>query len=316
MSGKVKKVSKACTAVLDALPDVFVVTGIAQGAPRVTPGSVDELIVHAKKSPVGKGDQTVFDEEVRKSLEVVPGEGCNVEWPQLAAVLEEVSRGLVHGRPLRAEPYKVLVYQEGDFFRWHRDSKKSENHVLTLCVDLGLETCEGGALLFRPDWTREGRGTDDDVEDDGHDLFGEGRLLGRYPPLEGNAARGSEECSWNSGGRAGAYACWYATQMHGVGMVRDGRRAVVLYNVFIDSADRVAVPKLAVRPLVHASSWFGRLGKDIAELVCRKLSLQSLSRLFFRRASPCRSASIPERWRDSFSSRAVRRWWSSCAASA
>ena len=226
-------VSDVCTRALDALPDVFVAAGTATAPPQLDVTSVDDLVSRAKKSFVGKGSETVYDERVRKSLELVPGEGCRVEWPQLGEVLQRVSRDLVQGRTLRAEPYKILVYREGDFFRWHRDSKKGEGHLLTLCVDTGLDECEGGELLFRHNWE------DDSLEGD--------RTEFPFAALVGQGF-GSNRCKWSSNGRAGAYACWFATQMHSVDAVTSGRRVVVQYNVFLDQADRLAVPRLDLRP--------------------------------------------------------------------
>jgi hypothetical protein len=61
---------------------------------------------------------------------------------------------MVQGRRVEAELYKVLIYREGDFFKWHWDSKKSENHIMTLCIDVGLDSCEGGELNFRDKFDR------------------------------------------------------------------------------------------------------------------------------------------------------------------
>lgn len=48
-----------------------------------------------------------------------------------------------------AEPYKMYIYQEGDFFKFHVDSKKGEDHVMTLVLDVFGGECEGGEVVFR-----------------------------------------------------------------------------------------------------------------------------------------------------------------------
>jgi hypothetical protein len=277
---KEESVSAQCTRALDALPDVFVATGVASAAPQLSIKSLDELVAKAKKSWVGKRALTVFDERVRKSLELEPGKGCDVVWPQLEEVLDEVSRGLVQGRPLRAEAYKVLVYQKGDFFAWHRDSKKGEGHLLTLCVDAGLDECIGGELRFRPNWDEDTAGMSEDENEDEECAVEppNKKTAGSFEALSG-VAYGSRRCQWSSQGKAGAYSCWFATQLHCVAPVTWGRRVVVQYNVFMDQNDRLAVPRIDLRPLAQSSNLFGRLGKDILQLACRRLSLQSLGRL-------------------------------------
>jgi hypothetical protein len=173
---------------------------------------------------------------------------------------------------------KVLIYSPGDFFRFHRDSKKGEDHLLTLCVDAGLaDECEGGELLFGPNWDQDADDASAEPE----------KRRKRFPPLEGTAF-GSRRCMWDSGGRAGAFACWFATQFHAVAPVREGRRVVVQYNVYLSQADRLTVPRLELRGLVQASPLLARLGKDITQLVCRQLPLQALSRLL----QTCKAAQV------------------------
>ncbi len=111
------RVDKKMTHLFEKVPDDFLAVGVAADGPIVTPSSVEELLLRAKRSPVGKGIETVFDERVRKSAEFEVGPECPVRWDGLTAVLADLSGKLVQGRPLRAEAYKVLIYQEGDFFK-------------------------------------------------------------------------------------------------------------------------------------------------------------------------------------------------------
>ena len=60
-----------------------------------------------------------MDKSVRRVMET---ERIAVQWPGLPAALEQVQRELCPWLDLEAVLYKVLVYQEGDFFEWHQIS--------------------------------------------------------------------------------------------------------------------------------------------------------------------------------------------------
>ncbi len=232
----------------DKLPDNFLAVGTTRDGPVVVPSSVEELLVRAKRSPVGKGNETVFDESVRKSAEEA-GEECPVSWDSLTAVLSEVSRELVQGRPLRAEAYKALIYQEGDFFKWHRDSKKGDNHVMTLCVDTGLDKCKGGTLEFAT------IADEDKVDDDSHSAL------------------------WG-GGVAGSYACWFAGHFHCVNKVKSGRRVVVIYNLFLDVGCDYLPFRVQPVAFVQVSNVFACLAKDVSNKVSLVVMFLGSKKLF------------------------------------
>ena len=109
--------------------------------------TVEDILSACAQAPVGRGTETVVDKSVRRVMET---ERIAVQWPGLPAALEQVQRELCPWLDLEAVLYKVLVYQEGDFFEWHLDSKKEQAHVMTLTVDCGAPTCEGGGIEFRP----------------------------------------------------------------------------------------------------------------------------------------------------------------------
>ncbi len=122
--------------------------------------------------------------------------------------------------------------------QWHRDSKKGDNHVMTLCVDTGLDRCKGGELQFATI-------TDEDKVHDG-----------RGEPQE-----------WDSRGVAGSYACWFASQFHCVAKVKSGRRVVVTYNLFLDTASDYLPFRVQPVAFAQASSVFARLTKDVSNRV-------------------------------------------------
>lgn len=109
------------------------------------PRDLAQLKALCEQAPCGKGTKTVLDTKVRKVLQTAD---VVVRWDCLERTVQQVRTQLCPWiGQLRAEFYKVLVYQKGDFFACHRDSKKAEHHVATLVVDLGLP-CRGGEVMF------------------------------------------------------------------------------------------------------------------------------------------------------------------------
>ena len=80
-----------------------------------------------KQSPFGKGSKTFVDESVRKSWELDPSqfEVRNPAWHEcVAETLKKVGKelGLLSElSSMRAELYKMLLYERGAFFDKHRE---------------------------------------------------------------------------------------------------------------------------------------------------------------------------------------------------
>jgi hypothetical protein len=108
--------------------------------------NVPELIESAKPSCFGKGPETVFDTEVRNSLEIDAVE-LNME------LLEKLSYNfklnqLSTSMYLSVKPYKLVIYQEGGHFGEHVDTVRGEGHVGTLVYFCNSEFT-GGELEVR-----------------------------------------------------------------------------------------------------------------------------------------------------------------------
>ena len=79
------------------------------------------------QAPFGKGSETVIDLQVRKTLELNPSqfELQNPAWQQtLNDVVTQVADALgiaLGAASMRAELYKLLLYEEGAFFDRHRE---------------------------------------------------------------------------------------------------------------------------------------------------------------------------------------------------
>ena len=112
----------------------------------------DLIAAAAERAPYGRGDQTLVDESVRKVWQVPPekisfeGKGWASRFVELVA---RVAEGLgLPPKEVRAEFYKLLVYDEGGFFMPHRDTEKAGGMFGTLVVALP-SAHEGGELLVR-----------------------------------------------------------------------------------------------------------------------------------------------------------------------
>ncbi len=94
----------------------------------------------AERAPYGRGDQTLHDESVRKVWQIAAGKvrlSGKASTATLKSLLARVETAL--GRPagsVKAELYKLLIYDKGGFFKAHRDTEKSRGMFGTLVVSL------------------------------------------------------------------------------------------------------------------------------------------------------------------------------------
>ncbi|KAI4287667.1 MAG: hypothetical protein L6R35_003073 [Caloplaca aegaea] len=106
------------------------------------------------KAPFGKGKETLVDESVRKTWQIDAANIriLNQDWQLcLNRILERVAEGLgIAGGPssIRAELYKMLLYQEGAMFKPHQDTEKVSGMFGTLIICLPSEHT-GGAVCLR-----------------------------------------------------------------------------------------------------------------------------------------------------------------------
>lgn len=160
------------------------------------------LLAQAELAPFGRGEQTLVDTAVRRTWQIHPDVlsfgGRNWQG-SLDAVVARAADGLGVQEPVRAELYKLLVYDTGSFFVQHRDTEKAAGMFATLMLILpSLYT--GGELLVR----HKGR---------------EVRLdLANADP--GDAA----------------FAAFYADCVHEVLPVTSGARLALVYNLIRDQA--------------------------------------------------------------------------------
>jgi hypothetical protein len=121
------------------------------GAVRLPLGKTQarQLIQQCHQAPYGKGTETLIDTDVRRVWELDPEQFqlTNPKWDELLLELtDRVRDALGLGRrKLAPHLYKLLVYEEGDFFLWHRDGEKLDRMVATLVV--GLPSVHAGGEL-------------------------------------------------------------------------------------------------------------------------------------------------------------------------
>lgn len=170
------------------------------------------LIRECARAPYGKGTQTLVDTKVRRVWELDPDRFhlTNPRWNEVVrALTDEAGKGLDLGEnKLTAHLYKLLVYEEGSFFRPHRDGEKLDGMVATLVVALP-SIHQGGELVI----THEGR---------------------RHEVAFSGAASGHEL----------SYAAFYADCAHEVRPIREGYRICLVYNLALARGKRsIAAPR-------------------------------------------------------------------------
>ncbi|EXJ81805.1 hypothetical protein A1O1_07870 [Capronia coronata CBS 617.96] len=186
----------------------LVVKGIGPIRFPLSHEDANALIRASRRAPFGKGRETLVDETVRKTWEIDGKELSfgNAGWDSwLDRVLENVSKGL--GIPgsagrVRVELYKLLVYEEGAFFKAHKDTEKTKNMFGTLVVCLPSEHVGGSVRLIH--------GTEEKV---------------------------LETDRWSSYGVS--YLAWYSDVSHEVvSPVQSGYRFVLTYNLINTTLER------------------------------------------------------------------------------
>jgi len=135
-----------------ALPGLEV-AGIGSIGSPVSAADAQRLISSATQAPYGRGEKTVTDTTVRRVWQIEPSqfELQNSEWDaHIAGIVDAVRRDFGIASKVKAELYKLLIYEKGSFFAPHRDTEKTSNMFATLVVCLPSRH-EGGTLVVRHD---------------------------------------------------------------------------------------------------------------------------------------------------------------------
>lgn len=128
------------------------VKGFGEIAFPVTKEQAEALMKISQKAPFGKGTETILDDSVRRSREINASQltFSNPDWNKfLNQALKNIKNDLgLEEYDIEANPYKLLIYQEGDFFLPHKDSEKEKGMFGTLIIGLPSRYT-GGELIIR-----------------------------------------------------------------------------------------------------------------------------------------------------------------------
>lgn len=185
-------VSKATGAPLTALPDLEAIANWAH---------------------CGKGEKSVMDHALRKTLRIDPS-NVTVAWESdgLQQMVSHIQQTMCPHWELGAELHDVLVYRKGDHFRPHKDARKLPFHVATVVV--GVSGITSGKRAKKKD--------DDGLSCRGGDLV--------FP--ESTTSGGADRWTCTGGG---SWCAWFIETLHEVEDVKAGHRVVAVYNLVVKS---------------------------------------------------------------------------------
>ena len=96
-------------------------------------GQVEAIIAQCERAPYGRGRETILDTTVRNVWQLAPSsfDIGGKSWPDtFEQILSVCAEGLgCTGANVSAEIYKLLVYDEGAFFKAHRDTGENRGDV-------------------------------------------------------------------------------------------------------------------------------------------------------------------------------------------
>ena len=135
---------------LPSIPPGLKVKGIGHIALPFLEQQAKALIELSRQSPFGRGEETIYDTNVRKSWQIAAEdfELTNPQWQEaLQQAVEQIGKQLgLDDSKIEFVQYKLLIYEKGGFFAAHRDTEKTPNMFATLVVNLPSEH-EGGDLI-------------------------------------------------------------------------------------------------------------------------------------------------------------------------
>ncbi|EFE43731.1 hypothetical protein TRV_01479 [Trichophyton verrucosum HKI 0517] len=174
----------------------------------LSPDDAKAIIDVCHRSPFGKGEETLVDTSVRKCWELNTTE-FDIKAPGWAnymkKIVADVGKGLGVADKvgsIRADPYKLLIYEKDAFFLSHQDSPKADGMFATLVVCLPTKH-EGGEIVL-------------------------------------NHRGKSMQFKTSTTSMAGfSYAAWYSDVFHEIKPITSGHRLVLTYNLILEGTDNV-----------------------------------------------------------------------------
>lgn len=178
--------------------------------PIVYEEQAKDLIKNCTKSPFGRGEATIYDDNVRKSWQLEPDKFriTNPKWDHLIEKLVndyiQKELGIGTEKTISFSLYKVLLYEQGGFFDFHRDTEKEDGMIATLVVQLPSHF-SGGEVTVRQ-----------------------------------NEREKKFECNEDSTFSA-YYVSFYCDCPHMVEPVTSGYRLALIYNLKYSGSDKISI---------------------------------------------------------------------------
>ncbi|KAF4810912.1 hypothetical protein CGCSCA5_v010211 [Colletotrichum siamense] len=115
----------------------------------LTSSDAEVIKAACREAPFGKGEDTVVDTSVRKTWELnhTQFQLINPEWAGFLQKVYLTAAGGLGLTDVSVKPHKLLLYEEGSFFKRHKDSEKEPGMVGTLVICLPSEHQGGDVHL-------------------------------------------------------------------------------------------------------------------------------------------------------------------------
>lgn len=112
---------------------------------------IQALISVAHKAPFGKGSETILDEKIRNCWEIdadqISFEG-DIWQKFIDKIISQIKPDLgIEDKEIEAHLYKMLIYEEGNFFLPHKDSEKEKGMFGTFIIGLPSKHTGGELVL-------------------------------------------------------------------------------------------------------------------------------------------------------------------------
>jgi len=199
---------------------------------------IKNLMKKAKPSFFGKGDEKVYDESVRKGLELLPHQ-LHLDISNLSPMLVQIKKTLFpEALEIRLKFAKVAFYSAGGHFDVHRDTVHSKYHQGTVLVEI-VSFHKGGDLVLEANgvthrWSLEGRKSQykDEVLDSSNSREGSEKTDVMVEREEEVGEKEEEEESCDENISRVKYIAFYTDTSHSVEAVTAGVRAVLQFDVY------------------------------------------------------------------------------------
>ena len=195
----------------------------------LTPSAISDLKAIAISSSLGISTKTVHDEKLRKSLELDATQFTLSQFDASSvsnACLERIRQSLCPDVDrIVCEPYKLLIYAEGGFFKAHVDTPRSSRQFGSLIISLPTtQRYEGGAFSL---------------------CFGDKQVW------------------WTPSHRKCEFIAFYSDVQHEIRRVRAHHRVVLTFNLSVpsDLKDARFEHAMADQKHSHRSSRYGSVSK-------------------------------------------------------